>query len=79
MVPNQRFENLNLNRWGYRGRDFDARKPEETRRVVITGGSAGFGLEMYDDEKMFHRLIELDEVPGLVVAQAARRAIERER
>jgi len=56
--PDQQFRNCRINRWGLRARDFEKEKPEGVYRIIVTGGSAAFGLNIYDDEKMFDRLLE---------------------
>ncbi len=58
MKPNQKFKNCRINKWGFRGRDFELNKSVNTYRIIITGGSAAFGDEMYEDSKMFDKLME---------------------
>jgi len=58
MKPNQKFKKCRINKWGFRSRDFELKKPAGTYRIIITGGSAAFGDEMFDDAKIFDKLLE---------------------
>lgn len=58
MKPNQKFKNTVINKWGFRTRDFEEEKPAGVYRIIITGGSAAYGSNVFDDKDMFDRLLE---------------------
>ena len=56
---------VEINRWGFRGRDWEIQKPAGTKRIAILGDSYGFGQGV-DDEQTFASQLEtmLNAVPG---------------
>jgi lysophospholipase L1-like esterase len=42
-IPNQHFENININKWGYRGPEFTLGKPDGLFRIILFGGSFVWG------------------------------------
>lgn len=48
--PNAQFEKWKINKYGFRGIDFNLEKPEGVKRIMILGASESFGL--YENEEM---------------------------
>ncbi len=55
-----RQRNLNINRWGFRGREIAKEKPAGTTRIAAIGDSTTFGMEASSDDKVWvARMVEL--------------------
>jgi len=51
--PNQQFKDCHINNHGFRGPDFETEKEDGVIRIVVTGGSAAFGSDVFDDDNIF--------------------------
>lgn len=47
--PNQHFNTININGWGFRGKEITKEKPANTTRIVVLGGSAAWGTGATSD------------------------------
>jgi lysophospholipase L1-like esterase len=65
--PNLRYR---INAKGYRGRDFDLRKPPSTIRIIVYGGSAAFDIYASDPDDWPHRVEQLLAGSGVEVINA---------
>ncbi len=48
--PNQNYKSFTINKWGYRGVDFELKKKDNVKRLVLLGGSVAFGYGATSDE-----------------------------
>ncbi len=58
LKPDQRTPELTVNHQGFRGRDRAKEKPAGTRRVLVLGGSAAFGMYASGDDRTFPAVLE---------------------
>jgi len=50
MLPNQHFQTININEYGFRGTEISKQKPEDTFRIFVLGGSTTFGAGSTSDQ-----------------------------
>ena len=50
LTPNQYFDTISINEFGFRGLDFSYEKPQNTFRIFMVGGSTVFGVGSSSDE-----------------------------
>jgi len=58
MKPDQKSILADINSHGFRTAEFNQKKNADEYRIVITGGSAAFGMNMWNDGKMFDKILE---------------------
>jgi len=50
LVPNQKFDSININNFGFRGPEISIEKPADTYRIFMVGGSTMFGMGASNDK-----------------------------
>ena len=56
--PNYSHGKMHINGHGFRGGEINLKKPKDTIRVIITGGSAAFNTGIDDDNNTFESILE---------------------
>lgn len=50
LEPNQHMQTININNDGFRGSEIQKEKPDDTYRIIMTGGSTTFGYKASSDQ-----------------------------